>query len=98
MKGKHKPMDVFSPDKWIAPSRLVEMAETMEPEDVAEATGTCIEDVMAALAAVGRKHKKIGICDRKTGKIVLGYTERGLYLKAQILGRVDWFYFRPEVA
>lgn len=91
-----KPYNSFSPDAWYEPAKLIEMSETMEPEELAEVTGLSIEEVMSALAAVGRKSPRLGACDRKTGKTITGHTERGLYLKVQILGWVDWYYFRPE--
>lgn len=88
----------FAAEKIIPPGKVIAMAETMAPAEVARATGIDLEEVMTILGAAGRSKPKLAIRNRSTGQVVRGYTERGLYLKAQILGWVDWVYVSAEVA
>jgi hypothetical protein len=73
--------------KIITPGRIVAMALTLSPEEVAEALAIPLADVVAALGAKARKHTAV---NNRTGETITAYSQRAIYCRAQIKGCTDW--------
>lgn len=73
---------------------VARMSDTMSVQQIAEATGYDEDEVIAILALFGRSQPRIAARCFRTGATVTGFTPRGLYRKAQLLGwgalGADW--------
>lgn len=83
----------FNPTQ-ISPNRIKSMLSHMEPEDVAEKLKIDISDVLVVVEQAGKSMSRwVGVC-KKTGRRIGSYSERSVYLKAQIQGwgalGADW--------
>ena len=88
----------FNPSE-ISVDRIASMLLHMEPEEVAADLNRPWKELRAMLVAAGKlPNSRWAAQNRKTGQIIQGFSERGVYLKAQLLGWVDWFYCDPGKA
>jgi DNA-binding CsgD family transcriptional regulator len=73
------------------PQSIASMALTHDPLEIADRLGLSERDVVAILSRTGRLQRSriFAVCD-KTGRRVAGYSERSVYIKAQIAGFTDW--------
>jgi predicted transcriptional regulator len=73
------------------PQSIASMALTHDPLEIADRLGLTERDVVAVLSRAGRLQRTriFAVCD-KTGRRVAGYSERSVYIKAQIAGFTDW--------
>lgn len=80
----------------VTADRILSMLQAMEPDDVAAELGMKWSDVEAILDRAGAlpSSRWAGMC-LKTGRIICSYTERGVYLRAQILGWTEWCFVDP---
>ena len=81
----------------VTPQRVASMALTMDPFAIAERLSMTEDDVVAMIRRMGGKvdaRERLGVC-RRTGRTVRGFSERAVYLKAQIAGFADWYFAAP---
>lgn len=80
----------------ISVDRILSMLQVMEPNDVAAELGVPWDKLKALLEAKGSMptSRWAGMC-LKTGKIIRSYSERGVYLRAQIAGWTEWCFVDP---
>jgi len=73
--------------------RIVGMAETRSPEEIASILGIDEEEVCDILEKQGKPARSQGVLTcQKTGRFWKVRSERGAYRMAQLQGLVDWEY------
>jgi len=81
----------------ISAGRILSMLQVMEPDEVAAELGVQWSKLRTILEREGQalpRYRWAGM-NLKTGAIIRSYTERGVYLQAQIRGWTDWCYVDP---
>jgi len=80
-------------DSKISTDRVISMLNHMDPQEIASDLGVDWKTLRAMLVKDGKlpKTKWAGVNNR-TGAVVRGFNERGVYLRAQILGWTDWAF------
>lgn len=76
--------------------KVLEMAQTMSEFEVADLCRIPVGDVLAILSTAGKRRVWAARCNR-TGRVVTSISERGAYLKVQIVGFADWSFVEGGV-
>lgn len=76
---------------------IVRLSGTMSIEEIGRVTGYDEDEIIDVLSSAGRQQARIVGYNFQTGSTINGYTPRGVYTKAQILGwgalGADWDFF-----
>lgn len=82
----------------ITDSRIISMAETFQPHEIAAKLRIEEDDVLDALQRAGRLRTNWIIQCRKTGRWWRSRTARGAYQNAQLRGLTDWDWWPVTLA
>lgn len=77
----------FKAAKIVTPGRIVAMALTLSPEEVADTLAIPLSEVIAAL---GSKARIWTAMNHKTGETITAYSERAAYCRVQVKGWTSW--------
>ena len=89
-----------SPNRTPAPepeiaTRIRALALTMDEFTIADRLCLNVDVVTSVIVPSGNGRKWCARCNR-TGRRVVSASERGAYLKAQIMGFADWSFVRAD--